>query len=717
MALRHHLRDLYSLPSQLQTTTPQSLSLHLSNSSFSAMAAITSPLTQDRRPSFQPKIVSLYEALFKDDDPSPPCLTSPGFWTEFFLLRPHPPSLRSILDPLSGDDLPHLQPVTRILFRRSVDALQGRKSPQDEIALETLQLFLGCVLKKKYTNASSEVIAVLTGLDEVDNVMEGLVDSLEGIIRGGRTVELRRKAVQVALCVACGAFNTGLLSYFTHRDLFPALMKYINDPSTTGFTYEPLLTLALLSNYNKFEFQNPYQLRLDDFVNENTIKQIVQEVGMTCIRCRSDYVSIMDDLPEGWSLGSVLSYVGLSIFAGADKAKKPPPTPQNAELIKAGFGALPHPQAALLLATYDWVNSNMLFCHSFVNHQNPDPKVESPICAYLSFTSYILHHAHRSTRCGLYARLNLFVLRILLEDQGICKRLTSDETKGFVRLCRQKPPHLPLIRGKRLLLTAVIDLVADGINHNLKKKLDVDLYIVSLTVLHRAITFLIRTRTRLEYHWSELWRSLLTLLRFLTTYATDLQQQFPTSSLSSLIFALLSLTVLCLTSGDSFLANAAEYDDLFYKLVEAGDTLQKFRDAWTGVLSATPGAVSNSRTNGGSPIPGRATPAGNGLTATVRMGKSIDVLIKVSEHYWKLIEENRGKKGGTLSPDLVKEVIKTGYETLEIGDGQIDAGKDGLGELEKWRESEERAVLKRIARMAVDDLGVVLEEGSSVSGI
>lgn len=373
--------------------------------------------------------------------------------------------------------------------------------------------------------------------------------------------------------------------------------------------------------------------------------------------------------------------------------------------------------------------------------------VESPICAYLSFTSYILHHAHRSTRCGLYARLNLFVLRILLEDQGICKRLTSDETKGFVRLCRQKPPHLPLIRGKRLLLTAVIDLVADGINHNLKKKLDVDLYMyailvlyqhllcchrsrdsngtdnvnlinsVSLTVLHRAITFLIRTRTRLEYHWSELWRSLLTLLRFLTTYATDLQQQFPTSSLSSLIFALLSLTVLCLTSGDSFLANAAEYDDLFYKLVEAGDTLQKFRDAWTGVLSATPGAVSNSRTNGGSPIPGRATPAGNGLTATVRMGKSIDVLIKVSEHYWKLIEENRGKKGGTLSPDLVKEVIKTGYETLEIGDGQIDAGKDGLGELEKWRESEERAVLKRIARMAVDDLGVVLEEGSSVSGI
>lgn len=38
-------------------------------------------------------------------------------------------------------------------------------------------------------------------------------------------MEARRKAIQVALCIACGAFQTGLLSYFTHKDLFPALMK------------------------------------------------------------------------------------------------------------------------------------------------------------------------------------------------------------------------------------------------------------------------------------------------------------------------------------------------------------------------------------------------------------------------------------------------------------------------------------------------------------
>lgn len=95
----------------------------------------------------------------------------------------------------------------------------------------------------------------------------------------------------------------------------------------------------MLANYNKFEFQNPYQLRLDDFVNESAIKRIVQEIGMTCIKCRSDYVALMDDLPEGWSLGTVLSYVGLSILAGSDRKQTPPVVP-NSDVSKLNFATL-----------------------------------------------------------------------------------------------------------------------------------------------------------------------------------------------------------------------------------------------------------------------------------------------------------------------------------------------------------------------------------------
>jgi len=38
-------------------------------------------------------------------------------------------------------------------------------------------------------------------------------------------VELRQKAVEVALAVTSGAYQTSLLTYFIQRDLFPSVMK------------------------------------------------------------------------------------------------------------------------------------------------------------------------------------------------------------------------------------------------------------------------------------------------------------------------------------------------------------------------------------------------------------------------------------------------------------------------------------------------------------
>ena len=40
-----------------------------------------------------------------------------------------------------------------------------------------------------------------------------------------------------------------------------------------------LYLLGLLTNYNKFEFQNPYRLRLDDFVNDTIIKDMITCLG------------------------------------------------------------------------------------------------------------------------------------------------------------------------------------------------------------------------------------------------------------------------------------------------------------------------------------------------------------------------------------------------------------------------------------------------------
>lgn len=344
----------------------------------------------------------------------------------------------------------------------------------------------------------------------------------------------------------------------------------------------------------------------------------------------------------------------------------------------ANINARPGNQAAVLLATYDFTHANKLFCFNFVTLA-PEKGEEQPFASYLSLTSYLLTHAHLSQRTTLYAHLSLMVFRLLIEDPVLCKRMCSEESKAIVRLCRQRQPYLPLVRNERVLATALIDTMIDGINHNLKRRLDVNMYTLCVGILLRIISYMSRSRTRLPYHWSELFRSLLSLIRFLATYAADLKDL---PHIETLLDHVVNLIALGLSAGEAFLPTPAAYDDLFYKVVEAGDTLVKFRDTYR---------LAHRPTN------------------------SIDTLINVSAHYKTLLAEGggAGSKGGkgskagggrTLTSLQVAEVIKQGYETLSI------QAKEGLDSWERYREADERTLLKKVARVAVGDVRVLVVE-------
>ncbi|KAH8811823.1 hypothetical protein F5884DRAFT_783550 [Xylogone sp. PMI_703] len=622
-----------------------------------------SPLTQQARPLvFQQKIVELYEALFKEDDELE---KSEGFWKEFFLLKPDKARLRQILDNLSPDDLLHLHVQTQQLFARAVVCIKAGNSPADAHALDTTTAFFSSVLTKKYTNPSSDIINVLAGLDKVDAIFTDFVAALDVTIRTGKSLDIRQKACESALSIVSGAYQTSILSYFTHRDLFPALMKFIQESDTNARAFEPFVLLGLLANYNKFEFQNPYRLRLDDFVNEATIQKIIRSVGATCITSRAAYIAIQDDIPEGWTLSSTLGMIGLGGLAPGSRPATPVLDP---EVAKEKFSKLPGNEAAILLATYDFVQANKLFCFNFVSLPS-DKNTESPIASFLSLTSYILQHAYLSTRTSLYAYVNLLILRVLVEDQVLCKRICSEESKVAVRFCRQRQPYLPLVRNDRVLAASILDVMIDGLNHNLRRRLDVDLYILYIGIILRVISHLSRSRTRLNYHWSELFRSLLSLIRFLTSYTSDLKHL---THIDNLLDDVVNLLALSLSAGESFLPTPASYDDLFYKIVETGETLVKFRDSY-------------------------------GLGK--RSSNSIETLISVSTHYQQLLTDGAGGKGGKhLTSVQVAGVIKQGYETLSI------QAKEGLDGWDKYREADEKSFLKKIARAAVADVKSLISE-------
>lgn len=200
-----------------------------------------------------------------------------------------------------------------------------------------MTVFLEGALTKKYTNPSSDILAVLAGLHDADAVMSDFVATLDAVIRNGRSIPLRRNAIRTTLVMTAAGFNTVLPSYLTHRDLFPALIKYTQDCEDTSDVLPAFFLLGLLVNYNKFEFQNPYRLRLDDFVNDAIIQKFVVAFGDTSARLRDAYVAVQDDMPEAWTLGSTLSYFGLGALAPASRPATPTP---GSDETKSLFAAL-----------------------------------------------------------------------------------------------------------------------------------------------------------------------------------------------------------------------------------------------------------------------------------------------------------------------------------------------------------------------------------------
>ncbi|KAK6386048.1 hypothetical protein LTS17_001622 [Exophiala oligosperma] len=630
----------------------------------------SSPLTQLLRPdSFEPKIVQLYLHLFtalanEDGDES---LPTEGFWREFFLLKPDKLRLYDILDPMTAFDLLHMQTQTQAFFRRATIEACSRDDSRNENALENLTAFLCAVFTKKFPNPNTDVIEVLAGLDAIDQTMSDIVHGLESIIRQSTSDTLRTKALETTLALVAGGFHTSLVSYFMHKDLFSALMKYVHDVhATPSAGLKAFVIVGVLSSYNKFESQNVYQNRLEDFVNEETIRLLVHNFTDACANIRNQYVSVQEDLPVPWNLNSTLVMVGLRPLS-SDANKPLPPTEEEAKVL---FGSLPQQDAACILSLYSFVQANSLFSANLLNlaPTTKDSK-ETPLSTFLSSTSYISHHAYRGARQSTYAVLSLLSLRIIVEDSLLVKKICSSDSKVTIRLCRQRAPHLPLVTSSRMPATAILDICTDTLSHNLRKRLDVNLYSLALGIILRVVTHLEQTKTRLQHHWAYIWGSLISLIRFLTQYSADLRHL--RGIREELCGPLANLAAFCLTKGDGFLPDPASFDDLFYKLIEAYDLLPKFKQAYCDPNSTT-------------------------QTTDGRLKRSIEALISVSSHYHGLLQAQHGKKTHQ-SPAAIQRVIKEGYETLNL---ETD---ENFGHWDRWRESNWKAEIKKMIRVAVED--------------
>jgi hypothetical protein len=97
--------------------------------------------------------------------------------------------------------------------------------PMEPDKPQNLTAFVCAVFNKKYPNPNTDIIEILAGLDAIDGAMSDLVSTLDSLVRQSAQESLRAKAVATVLAIVSGGFQTSLVTYFMHRDLFPALTK------------------------------------------------------------------------------------------------------------------------------------------------------------------------------------------------------------------------------------------------------------------------------------------------------------------------------------------------------------------------------------------------------------------------------------------------------------------------------------------------------------
>ena len=125
--------------------------------------------------------------------------------------------------------------------------------------------------------------------------------------------------------------------------------------------------------------------------------------------------------------------------------------------------------------SYEFSHANKAFTLGFIRMKPASG--ETPFGSFLSLTSYLTTQQSRSLRATLYSRLALLAIRNITDDPSLMALLQREDTKSRMWICRQRQPLLAAISAERKLIEGILDICICGIDHNLRRRLDVEFYL------------------------------------------------------------------------------------------------------------------------------------------------------------------------------------------------------------------------------------------------
>ncbi|CAJ0634780.1 5969_t:CDS:2 [Entrophospora sp. SA101] len=128
------------------------------------------------------------------------------------------------------------------------------------------------------------------------------------------------------------------------------------------------------------------------------------------------------------------------------------------------------------------------------------------------------------------------------------------------------------VKSSRPIVCFILDICVGFLIHNMRRKLQSDLYSLTLGIIHRIIFQLKTNKIRLDYHWVELWNSLINLLKFIKSNIDYFEDK--SVIIKEVLMLVIDIINLSISYGDQFFNEALSYDNLFYEIIRNKETFE-----------------------------------------------------------------------------------------------------------------------------------------------
>ncbi|ELU05457.1 hypothetical protein CAPTEDRAFT_224372 [Capitella teleta] len=644
------------------------------------------------------KIVQIYEALFRGEDPS---TGNQNFWDEFFLLRVNAQYLENEIEKLNGEQVQALKETINSMIYHSIETLKDEHPIRAVNAMHTISALIHAIFQKSSSDHGFDIINVLIGFDIAEAQMQILIERLNQLLTSDRPLSLKSAALSVLMVLITAKENVSqnmMLEYVMINSVFESVVQILGNPeSRSSHGHDAILLLTLLVQYRKYESANPYIVKLSILDDELALHGFAQIVSSLLTDFNRQYRQSTAQ-PEGGFFASLTNMVG-SMFVAEEK---------KTEAMKAND--------AVLLALYEAIHLNRNFITTLTQSHTPStpttppsspashrsgPDLNSPnnlpsdakpdlatltdsanqptnlLVTFLEYCSIVMQDIKDVTRFN-NAKLCLIILTIIAEDQ-YANSLMHDVNMNYrVPLHKMPMRHrkvtVDMKPASRPLASALLDLIVEFTQSHMMKNIPLELYLRSLGIAHRILCYQKKCRVRLQYPWKELWTALINLLKFVMSNESHLLKKHDIFHLSSQMVNIFNLFI---TFGDTFLPNPSSYDELYYEIIRMH---QVFDNLYSMALRYT-------------------TTEGQWKESAVKLTNTLVNVRAIINHFSPKVDSWAAANSlSSLTEDQVLEVVRSNYDTLTL------KLQENLDQYERYSEKpKEASFFTQMVRQVISD--------------